>query len=60
VSVEGITGVGKTHLTTLLHTELQIITGEPVILDEFSQRAKSDNSDLGRDLTARAHQCLWW
>lgn len=50
MSVEGITGVGKTHLTTLLHTELQGITGEPVILDEFSQRAKSDNSDLGRDL----------
>lgn len=48
VSVEGITGVGKTYLTTLLRTPGT--TGRPVILDEFSQRAKSDHSDLGRDL----------
>ncbi|MGH3811028.1 MAG: dTMP kinase [Pseudonocardiaceae bacterium] len=49
VSVEGITGVGKTYLTTLLHTR-GTNDGEPVILDEFSQRAKSDHSDLGRGL----------
>jgi dTMP kinase len=48
VSVEGITGVGKTHLTTLLQAAA-LETGD-VVLDGFSQRQRSVTTDLGRDL----------
>lgn len=51
VSVEGITGVGKTHLTNLLHPDTgQADPAAPVVMDGFAQRRRSTTSDLGRGL----------
>ncbi|MDQ7904690.1 hypothetical protein RB614_09170 [Phytohabitans sp. ZYX-F-186] len=48
ISVEGISGVGKTHLTGQL---LERHTSDGfVVLEEFSQRHHTDDNDLGRDL----------
>jgi dTMP kinase len=49
VSVEGISGVGKTHLTTLLLDRLPD-KYRPLLIQEFSQRTGSGGHDLGRDL----------
>jgi dTMP kinase len=49
VSVEGLSGVGKTHLTTLLLRQLPA-DNQPVLLQEFSQRPQQAGPDLGRDL----------
>jgi dTMP kinase len=50
VAVEGINGVGKTHLTRLLVSD-QINAGRPapLVLEEFSKR-DDDGPDLGRAL----------
>ncbi len=49
VSVEGISGVGKTHLTALLLNRLP--DGyQPLLIQEFSQRPGNGGHDLGRDL----------
>lgn len=45
ISIEGLNGVGKTYLTSLLPTDLA--HHEPLILEEFSARHGSD-TDLGR------------
>jgi len=51
VSVEGLNGVGKTHLTDRL-VQRWPASGlqRPVVIEEFSQRAQSGPGDLGRDL----------
>jgi dTMP kinase len=49
VSVEGISGVGKTHLTTMLVDRLPTAC-QPVLIQEFSQRPRASGHDLGRDL----------
>jgi dTMP kinase len=49
VSVEGLSGVGKTHLTTLLLQRLPDGC-QPLLIQEFSQRSGSGRHDLGRDL----------
>jgi dTMP kinase len=51
VSIEGISGVGKTHLTNLLGAEITRTdaTGT-VMVKGFSQRPASVPGDLGRDL----------
>jgi dTMP kinase len=48
VSTEGITGVGKTHLTTRLGTARPHSAGSPVIIEEFSRRLA--HGGLGHDL----------
>jgi dTMP kinase len=48
VSIEGISGVGKSYLTTLLRQH-PALTPPPLVIDEFSRRAQK-GSDLGRDL----------
>jgi dTMP kinase len=49
ISIEGLSGVGKTHLTKRLLAQ-HPDDGQLVLLEEFSQRTQSDRSDLGRDL----------
>ncbi len=49
VSVEGISGVGKTHLTALLLDRLPDGC-QPLLIQEFSQRPGCGGHDLGRDL----------
>ncbi len=50
VSVEGISGVGKTYLTNLLGADITPTdTTGPVMVTGFSERA-STHGDLGRDL----------
>ena len=46
ISVEGVTGVGKTYLTHRAH---ELLDAKPLILDEFSKRANTC-SDLGAAL----------
>jgi dTMP kinase len=47
LSIEGISGVGKTYLTTLLRQ--RCLSSPPLVIEEFSRRAR-DGGDLGRDL----------
>jgi dTMP kinase len=49
VSVEGLSGVGKTHLTALLLDRLPAAL-RPLLIQEFSQRPGTGGHDLGRDL----------
>lgn len=49
VAIEGISGVGKTHLTTTVLAEYPA-EARPVLLEEFSQRPTGTRRDLGRDL----------
>jgi dTMP kinase len=49
VSVEGLSGVGKTHLNTMLLGRLPTAY-QPVLIQEFSQRTRASGHDLGRDL----------
>lgn len=49
VSIEGLNGVGKTHLTTRLLAR-HLDSSRLVLLEEFSQRPRTSGSDLGRDL----------
>lgn len=49
VSIEGISGVGKTHLTTMLLDRYPPAT-RPTLLEEFSQRNQHPDTDLGRQL----------
>jgi dTMP kinase len=49
ISIEGLNGVGKSHLTAQLlarHVDVDTL----VLLEEFSQRLLIDQQDLGRDL----------
>lgn len=46
ISVEGVTGVGKTHLT---HRAAELLDQQPLLLDEFSARS-TVRSDLGAAL----------
>jgi dTMP kinase len=48
ISIEGLSGVGKTHLTARLLDRHD--NGGLVLLEEFSQRPHTNGSDLGRDL----------
>jgi dTMP kinase len=49
VSVEGLSGVGKTYLTAILLDQLPA-TYRPLLIQEFSQRPDTSGPDLGRDL----------
>jgi dTMP kinase len=49
ISIEGLNGIGKTHLTTQLLARYGSST-RTVVLEEFSKRGRTDRSDLGRDL----------
>jgi dTMP kinase len=49
ISIEGLNGVGKTHLTTRLLARI-INTDRPVLLEEFSQRPQTGGGDLGQGL----------
>ena len=50
VSVEGISGVGKSYLTRRLADDLAGRNTEPLVLEEFSARQQLGRRDLGRDL----------
>jgi dTMP kinase len=53
VSVEGINGVGKSHLTYhALKDGLEGAMGEIICLDGFSQRSRSTENDLSRRILA--------
>jgi dTMP kinase len=49
ISIEGLNGVGKTHLTARLLARAATSDGV-ILLKEFSARTHTDASDLGRDL----------
>ncbi len=49
LSIEGLSGVGKTHLTARLLARY-VNPERPVLLEEFSQRPQAARRDLGRDL----------
>jgi dTMP kinase len=49
IAIEGVSGVGKTHLTAALLAKYPAET-RPVLLEEFSQRPAGPDRDLGRDL----------
>jgi len=49
VSVEGISGVGKSHLTAVLVDRLPSAC-QAVLIQEFSQRPHASGHDLGQDL----------
>ena len=49
ISIEGISGVGKTHLTTRL-LDRAAVSDRPVLIEEFSRRPHTSRSDLGREL----------
>lgn len=53
ISIEGISGVGKTYLTGLLATALA--DQEPLVLEEFSARHDS-TTDLGRAIVRSLYQ----
>lgn len=53
ISIEGISGVGKTYLTGLLATALA--DQEPLVLEEFSARHDS-TTDLGRAIVQSLYQ----
>lgn len=48
VSIEGISGTGKTYLTNRLLAESLSLTGDTVVVDEFSRRPA--HGELGHDL----------
>ena len=48
VSVEGVSGTGKTYLTNRLLGDNPCIAAGAVVIDEFSRRPR--RGDLGRDL----------
>jgi dTMP kinase len=51
ISLEGLSGVGKTYLTNRVITAATVAFGEPpLIIEEFSQRHQDNNADLGRRL----------
>ena len=50
VSVEGISGVGKTCLTRMLAANLAKQEAAPVVTESFSARKQPGRRDLGRDL----------
>jgi len=50
VSVEGISGVGKTYLTGMLATSLAHQEAAPLVTKGFSARHQPDRRDLDRDL----------
>jgi dTMP kinase len=50
VSVEGISGVGKSYLMQRLADDLIGHNAEPLVLEEFSARQQPGRRDLGRDL----------
>jgi dTMP kinase len=54
VSVEGISGAGKTYLTTAVLDRLPT-SCQPVLVRGFSQRAHFSGRDLGRDLLRALH-----
>ena len=56
VSVEGINGVGKSHLTHhAVKKGLEGALGEVICLDGFSQRSRSAEKDLGRRILDTGH-----
>jgi dTMP kinase len=50
VSVEGISGAGKTYLTQMLTADLAKRQAAPVVTEDFSARRQPGRRDLGRDL----------
>ncbi len=50
VSVEGISGAGKTYLTRMLAASLAKQEAAPVVTEGFSARKQPGRRDLGRDL----------
>jgi dTMP kinase len=51
ISVEGLSGVGKTYLTNrVLKAATAAPSGPPVVLEEFSQRRDDGDVDLGQRL----------
>jgi len=48
VSTEGVTGVGKTYLTTRLRNQSQGPAASAVMIEEFSRRTA--HGELGHDL----------
>jgi dTMP kinase len=50
VSVEGISGVGKTYLTQMLAASLAKQEAAPVVTEDFTARQQPGRRDLGRDL----------